>query len=111
VNEFKIYFEWDRSNLNQEATDRINQAANAAKSCNVSTVNVVGFTDTSGRPAYNLGLSQRRATVVANALTAAGIPAGVVTTDGKGETNLDKPTADGVREPLNRRSVVTIQFR
>ena len=106
-----MYFDWDRSNLNTAANDTISQAAQRARSCNVQTVRVVGYTDTSGSPRYNLGLSQRRAQVVVDALVAAGIPAAVVTSEGAGETNLDKATADGVREPLNRRSAATITFR
>jgi OmpA-OmpF porin, OOP family len=109
--DFKVYFEWDRSNLNAAAVDTINAAAARAKQCNVSTVRVVGYTDTSGSPKYNIGLSNRRAAVVRDALVAAGIPASLVATEGLGETNLDKATADGVREPLNRRTAVTISFQ
>jgi outer membrane protein OmpA-like peptidoglycan-associated protein len=50
----------------------------------------------------------RRADVVATALQQRGIPASIITKDGKGESALAKATADGVREPLNRRSEVTI---
>jgi outer membrane protein OmpA-like peptidoglycan-associated protein len=106
-----VYFEWDRANLNQAALDTIDAAVNQAKQCNVSGVNVVGHTDTSGRPAYNVALSNRRASVVRDALVARGIDGGAVVTDGKGETELDRATRDGVREPLNRRTVVTISFR
>ncbi|MGE3302265.1 MAG: OmpA family protein [Hyphomonadaceae bacterium] len=109
--DFKVYFAWDKSALDQTAIDTINNAVARAKACNVATVRVVGYTDTSGRPDYNVALSQRRATVVADALVAGGIPTGVITTEGAGETNLDKATADGVREPLNRRSAVTISFK
>ncbi|HVY02446.1 MAG TPA: OmpA family protein, partial [Caulobacterales bacterium] len=109
--DFKVYFEWDRSNLNAAANDTINAAAARAKACNVSTVHVTGYTDTSGSAKYNIGLSNRRAAVVADALVAAGIPASAITQEGLGETNLDKPTADGVKEPLNRRTAVTISFQ
>ena len=34
----------------------------------------------------------------------------LIALDGKGETNLAKPTADGVREPLNRRATIDINF-
>lgn len=111
TNAFKVYFEWDSASLNQEATSTINQAVAAARSCNVSAVNVIGYTDTSGSPQYNLGLSQRRASVVVDAIVASGIPAAIVTADARGESELDKATADGVREPLNRRSAVTISFQ
>ncbi len=109
--DFKVYFEWNKSALNAAALETINAAAARAKECNVSTVNVTGFTDTSGSPAYNLRLSNTRATVVADALVAAGLPAGVISASGAGETGLDKATADGVREPLNRRTAVTITFQ
>jgi outer membrane protein OmpA-like peptidoglycan-associated protein len=49
--------------------------------------------------------------VVRDALVARGIPAGSITTQARGETDLARATADGVREPLNRRTAITISFR
>ena len=71
---------------------------------------IVGYTDTSGSAAYNVGLSNRRSRTVADALVAQGVNGGVIALDGKGETALAKPTADGVREPLNRRATIDINF-
>jgi outer membrane protein OmpA-like peptidoglycan-associated protein len=48
--------------------------------------------------------------VVRDALTARGLP-GSIQTQARGETDLARATRDGVREPLNRRSAVTISFR
>ena len=110
TSEFVVYFEWDRSNLNQAALETIDAAVNRARQCNVAGTVVVGHTDTSGSPAYNQGLSERRASVVRDALTARGLP-GTITTQARGETELARATRDGVREPLNRRSAVTISFR
>ena len=67
-------------------------------------------TDTSGSSAYNQALSQRRAAVVREALIANGVPADSIETRAFGESNLAKSTPDGTREPLNRRSEVTISF-
>jgi outer membrane protein OmpA-like peptidoglycan-associated protein len=111
TSEFKVYFEWDRSNLNADAVQIIDRAVAQARQCNVGSVVLVGHTDTSGSTAYNQGLSERRASVVRDALVARGIPAGSITTQARGETDLDRPTADGVREPLNRRTEITISFR
>ena len=72
-------------------------------------VNVVGFTDTSGSPAYNQALSERRATSVAGSLVAGGISDANIVTSGLGETNLLVETLDGVREPSNRRAEITFQ--
>src|SRR5262249_21733825 len=109
--DFTVYFEWDRSNLNQAAIEVIDQAAARARSCNVNTVVVIGHTDTSGSNRYNQGLSDRRAAVVRDALVARGIASSAISTEGRGEPDLAKPTRNGVREPLNRRTAVTISFR
>jgi outer membrane protein OmpA-like peptidoglycan-associated protein len=106
-----VYFEWDRSNLNQAALETIDQAVQHAHDCNISSVLVVGHTDTSGSAQYNMGLSERRASVVRDALVARGISAGAIQTQARGESDLARPTRDGVREPLNRRTAVTISFQ
>ncbi|MFC0634685.1 OmpA family protein, partial [Brevundimonas balnearis] len=100
--QFVVYFDWDRSNLTAEAQQVVTQAANYAKSGNPTRILIVGHTDTSGSAAYNVGLSNRRARTVADALVAQGVNGGVISLDGRGETQLARPTADGVREPLNR---------
>ncbi|MGQ0531644.1 MAG: OmpA family protein [Caulobacteraceae bacterium] len=109
--EYVVYFEWDRSNLTPEAVETIDAAVNQARRCNISGVLLVGHTDTSGSTAYNQGLSERRASVVRDALVARGIAAGSITTQARGETDLARATRDGVREPLNRRTAITISFR
>jgi OmpA-OmpF porin, OOP family len=111
ASEFVVYFEWDRSDLNQAALGTIEAAANRARACNVSGVLVVGHTDTSGSDAYNAELSERRASVVRDALTARGMSASAIRMEARGESDLANATRDGVREPLNRRSAVTISFR
>jgi outer membrane protein OmpA-like peptidoglycan-associated protein len=108
--QFVVYFDWDRSTLTAEAQQVVTQAAAYARSGNPTRVLVVGHTDTSGSAAYNLGLSNRRARTVADALVAAGVNGGVVSLDGRGDTQLARATADGVREPHNRRATVDINF-
>ena len=111
TSDFVVYFEWDRSNLNQAALETIDAAVARARECNVGGVLVVGHTDTSGSTAYNQGLSERRASVVRDALVARGVAAASIRTEAHGESDLARPTRDGVREPLNRRTAVTISFR
>jgi len=108
--EFVVYFEWDRSNLNQAALETIDAAAARARECNVADIVIVGHTDTSGSTQYNEGLSERRAAVVRDALVSRGLNAANIRTEARGETDLARPTNDGVREPLNRRTAVTIRF-
>jgi outer membrane protein OmpA-like peptidoglycan-associated protein len=46
--------------------------------------------------------------VVKQALIAGGLTEAQITTRARGENDQAKPTADGVREPLNRRAEVQI---
>jgi len=71
---------------------------------------VVGHTDTSGSVQYNLRLSERRAKVVADALVGLGVSQSVLQVDWKGKTDLAVATPNGVKEPLNRRSTITINY-
>ena len=79
------------------------QAAANAGMAKVTRINVTGNTDASGSDAYNMRLSERRAQTVAAELERRGIPASEISIIAKGERNLLVPTADGVREPQNRR--------
>ena len=108
--QFIVYFDWDRSTLTAEAQSIITQAAAYARTGQPTQVLVVGHADTSGSAAYNLGLSNRRARTTADALVAQGVAGGVVSLDAKGETAPARATADGVREPLNRRATIDINF-
>lgn len=100
-----IYFNFDRSDLTGAAQAVINEIVSHVNS-NGGSVSLEGHTDTSGSGAYNQGLSERRISSVASALASAGVSVGY--TSAKGETDLAKETADGVREPLNRRVEVSV---
>lgn len=107
---FAVYFEWDSSALTEQAQTVIDRAVARAveNGCSVSVSTIEGYTDTSGNRAYNARLSARRAAIVRDSLIQRGVDAGVISTEAKGETGLAKATADGVREPLNRRAEVVI---
>lgn len=100
---FLVFFDWDKASLTPRATQIIAQAAAASKTQAVTTLNVNGYTDTSGSAHYNMGLSVRRAKAVAAQLVADGVPPGEIEIHGYGETHLLVPTGAGVREPQNRR--------
>lgn len=107
---FTVYFDYDKSNLTPQASTLIREAASRALENDIETVVVAGNTDTSGGSAYNQALSERRARAVRDGLIANGVPADRIRLEAFGETNLAKATADGVREPLNRRADVVISF-
>lgn len=106
---FMVFFDWDRSNLSAQAMSTIQQAAAAYKSRGSARVTATGHTDTSGSEAYNMALSLRRANTVKDALVREGVPATAISVVGRGETQPLVQTADGVREPQNRRVEIVIQ--
>jgi len=69
----------------------------------VTRLTVTGHTDTVGSDAYNMRLSRRRAESVAARLEQDGIASSEIEIVAKGKRDLLVPTADGVREPQNRR--------
>ncbi|NOX83753.1 MAG: OmpA family protein [Alphaproteobacteria bacterium] len=107
---FTVYFDYDKANLTPQASTLIAEAAGRALENDIDGVVVSGNTDTSGSSAYNQALSERRAKAVHDALIANGVPADRIRSEAYGESNPAKATPDGVREPLNRRSEVTISF-
>jgi opacity protein-like surface antigen len=106
---FMVFFDWDRSNLSAQALATIKQAADAFRQKGNARITATGHTDTSGPEAYNMALSLRRANAVKDALVREGVPAQAITVIGMGEKGLLVPTADGVREPQNRRVEIVIQ--
>jgi len=101
--QYLVFFDWDSSQLTAEAQRIIRTAADAAKQGRVARIEVTGHADRSGTDAYNMRLSQRRADAVKAELAKNGVATGDIATFAKGESQPLVPTADGVREPQNRR--------
>jgi len=106
--DFIVYFEWDESDLTDQAAQTIGSASQQASRCSITRVNVVGHADRSGAPAYNVALSERRARAVREELVRRGVPASSISVEARGESDPAVDTPDNVREPLNRRSEVVI---
>jgi OmpA-OmpF porin, OOP family len=103
VRSYLVFFDWDKATLSARARQIIREAAENSTRVQVTRIDVNGYTDTSGTPQYNMGLSIRRANAVKAELIRNGVPANIITTQGFGQTNLLVPTGAGVREPQNRR--------
>ena len=107
--EFIIYFDWDSAKITPEGLRIVDQVAADAKN-NVSTrIVLVGHADLSGPASYNLRLSLRRADAVRAALAQRGVATERTSVTALGDTEPAVKTARGVREPRNRRVVVTIR--
>jgi hypothetical protein len=106
---YLVFFDWDKATLTPRAQQIIKEAADNSTKVTVTQIEVNGYTDTSGTPQYNQGLSMRRAQAVAAELVKDGVPQAVIAIQGFGETHLLVPTAPGVREPQNRRVEIIIR--
>jgi outer membrane protein OmpA-like peptidoglycan-associated protein len=106
---YLVFFDWDKATLTDRARQIIHEAADNSTHVQYTRIEVNGYTDTSGTPKYNMGLSIRRANAVKAELIKDGVPANAITTQGFGETHLLVPTGPGVREPQNRRVEIIIR--
>ena len=106
---YLVFFDWDRYNLTDRARQIIAEAAANRTRVQVTRIEVNGYTDRSGTVQYNQGLSVRRANAVAAELVRLGVPRNEIVARGFGESNPLVPTADGVREPQNRRVEIILR--
>jgi OmpA-OmpF porin, OOP family len=105
---YLVFFDWDKATLTARAQQIIREAADNSTKVQYTRIEVNGYTDTSGTPQYNQGLSVRRAQAVAAELVRDGVPKNAIAIQGFGETHLLVPTGPGVREPQNRRVEIII---
>lgn len=103
---FVVYFERNSAALNSAANQVLQQALAGAK--DASSVDVVGYADTSGSPRTNFALSSKRAEAVVQALVKGGVPAPRISQASMGENNPAVQTADNVREEKNRRVEISV---
>ena len=104
-----ITFATDSSEIVSNFYAPLNNLASSFKQFNQNTIEIVGFTDSTGSRQYNMDLSQRRAQSVATYLTAQGVDGTRLSTRGAGP---DQPiasnaTADGRAQ--NRRVEVNLR--
>ena len=100
---FLVFFDWDKANLTARSEAIVRDAATYSQRTQYTRIDVDGNTDTSGTPSYNMGLSERRARVVAAELVRDGVPQNAISMHAYGDTKLLVPTGPNVREPQNRR--------
>ena len=106
---YLVFFDWDKATLTDRARQIVSEAAANSTKVQYTKIAVNGYTDTSGTPKYNMGLSIRRANAVAAELVKDGVPKSAIAITGFGDTHLLVPTGPNVREPQNRRVEIIIQ--
>ncbi|MEI9991718.1 MAG: OmpA family protein [Rhizomicrobium sp.] len=108
VKTFIIFFDFDKSDLTEQAQQVVADAVTAAKAQGAVHVVVTGHTDTVGSETYNMALSLKRAGAVKAQMVADGLGETEIATVGKGFAEPLVQTGPGVREPQNRRAVIDL---
>ena len=106
---YLVFFDWDKADLTARAQQIIAEAASNSTRVASTRIDVAGHADKSGTPAYNQGLSLRRANNVAAELVRLGVPRTAISISAFGDTKPLVPTAAGVREPQNRRVEIVLR--
>lgn len=104
----KLLFDTNISNLNSNSRMAIRKISTALLKVEITHMRIEGHTDNEGKQAYNDKLSLARASVVADAMVAAGVPRANLLVRGLG---MSKPvtsnaTKDGQAE--NRRVSIVV---
>ena len=101
---YLVFFDFDSSALTEGAVEIIKKAnSEASKNSGDLNFSLTGHADRSGSDKYNMKLSKRRVNSVKNELIKSGSDDKKIETFAKGESDPLVPTADGVKEPQNRR--------
>ncbi|NNL84720.1 MAG: OmpA family protein, partial [Myxococcales bacterium] len=104
-----VNFDFDRAEIRPDARIVLDEAASQLSQCKVGAITVAGHTDSTGPEAYNQGLSERRASSVADYLASQGVSRSRLQPVGYGES---QPVAsNGTRDgrALNRRVELNLE--
>lgn len=97
-----VNFAFDSDKLDATAQGILNEAARIIKTRPDMPLQLLGYTDSIGTDAYNMGLSQRRANSVKAYLVKEGVPSSMIATKGMGKSfRYDNNTEEG--RYMNRR--------
>lgn len=106
---YLVFFDFDKSDIGAGGQNVLDAVAEEVRARSLNAVTIVGHTDSSGPNSYNNRLAMRRANAVRDALVTRGVDAALIRVEGRGEDELLVQTADGVREPANRRAQITFE--
>jgi outer membrane protein OmpA-like peptidoglycan-associated protein len=103
-----LLFDFDSDRIRSDAAANLNELARSLNKFPNSDLLIVGHTDSRGDDAYNMNLSQRRASSAAAYLQSQGVPVNRLRTSGRGESEpvATNDTEAGMQQ--NRRVEIAI---
>ena len=113
VNINTIYFDFDKSNIRPDAAKELDKVVQVMNEYPELLIEAGSYTDSRGKDAYNMKLSERRAKSTVDYIVSKGISLDRITYKGYGETDLVNDCTNGVKctpeeHQLNRRTEFTI---
>jgi outer membrane protein OmpA-like peptidoglycan-associated protein len=103
-----VFFAWDRPIIDRDAAAQLDALAATLKRSPGVRLALIGHADRSGPEAPNLRSGKKRAEAVHAYLASRGVPGAAMSVMSYGESRPLIATADGVREPQNRRVEVVV---
>ena len=106
---YNVFFPLGSAKLSSDALTTITNAANHYRMTGKAELDVTGHTDTTGGPAVNQPLSEKRAAAVTAELVRLGVPQDAIEQNSVGSQDLLVPTGNNVVERQNRRVEIALQ--
>ena len=107
---YRVYFDWDRSELGAEARGMIDQAVERSRATGHG-IHLIGHTDSTGSDLYNMRLSHRRAEAVRTYLLSKAVALADITSEGRGEGEARDSSDDGQRTAQDRYVEIELSTR
>jgi outer membrane protein OmpA-like peptidoglycan-associated protein len=104
-----ITFAVDSATVQPQFIATLNTVAQTLQEYPSTLIDIIGHADSTGADDYNMGLSQRRAQSVANALTDRGVQPARIVSQGRGETQPVADNATVAGRQQNRRVEVRLR--
>ena len=104
-----VLFDVDSASLRSDSQSTLRDMATVFNRYNDTTIDVQGYTDSTGTADHNMGLSQRRADSVRDYLSREGVSSSRISARGYGETNPKASNATPDGRQLNRRVEIHVR--
>ena len=105
-----IYFDIGKDSLDVGGEAEVKAYVKELLDTGPRSLQVVGYTDTTGPAEINRRISEARAKSVVDALVDGGVPADIIERRASGEDSLAVDTPDDTREASNRRVTITPSY-